>query len=325
MKKNLINAGLFAVLVVVSQFSLLKAAGLSGAIFTTVADGTIVNANTQYTSKCAVYLDGGPGANAPAKAAGLPSGDYFFQVTDPSGQTLLSTDMVNNRRFHVSTDGVITAYTGIGGPVHPTGIDQVHPELGSITIGLAYTTCPTEQGPAGYLDTPNNGGVYKVWVTAVANYIGNPAMVDNPCGNGCSHGFASSTSKTDNFKVKPNIPTFCLSVAKQIVVIGGDGSQTISRGFNWPISLMDSVSLVTNNFFTNKKDGTLSVCGLVAGTYTVTESLSVDNVTYQVIGLTVNGAILPADSVYSFTWTAGQPDVSVVFQNQVQPPTPPVG
>src|SRR4051794_39168906 len=130
------NAGLFAMLVLVSPLSLVRAAAASqsGAIFTTIADGTIVNANTQYTSKCAVYLDGGPGPNAPAKAAGLPAGEYFFQVTDPNGGTLLSTDVVNNRRFRVSADGVITAYTGTGGPAHPTGVDRVHPELGAITI-----------------------------------------------------------------------------------------------------------------------------------------------------------------------------------------------
>jgi hypothetical protein len=184
MKKNLATAVLFALLVIGAQFSLLEAAApLPGAIFATIADGTIVNANTQYTSKCAVYLDGGPGSNAPAGAAGLPSGDYFFQVTDPSGTTLLSTDVVNNRRFHVSTDGVITAYTGTGGPIHPIGIDQVHPELGAITISLANTSCPND-----FLDTPNNGGVYKAWVTPVANFVGDPTVVDNACGNGCFHG-----------------------------------------------------------------------------------------------------------------------------------------
>ena len=55
-----------------------NAAGLSGAIFTTVADGSVVNANRQYQSKCDVYLDGGPGPNAPAKAAGLPDGSILF-------------------------------------------------------------------------------------------------------------------------------------------------------------------------------------------------------------------------------------------------------
>lgn len=298
------SAGLFALLIVVSPFSVVQAAApLSGAIFTTIADGTIVNANTQYTSKCAVYLDGGPGPNAPAKAAGLASGDYFFQVTDPNGQTLLSTDVVNNRRFHVSTDGVITAYTGTGGPAHATGIDHVHPELGAITISLANATCPTD-----YLDTPNSGGVYKAWVTPVGNFVGDPNKVDNDCGHGCFHGFASSTSKTDNFKVQPTIPTFCVSIAKQLV----DQSGTISPGLGWPVAVTDSAG-VTNNFFTNNTDGTLSVCGLVAGSYTVTESLN----DYLVIGLIVNGTRVPAQPLYSFSWAPGQPGISVIFQNQM--------
>src|SRR6266487_4529168 len=42
----------------------------SGAIFTTVADGSEVNFNI-YPSKDAVYLDGGPGPGAPQGAAGL--------------------------------------------------------------------------------------------------------------------------------------------------------------------------------------------------------------------------------------------------------------
>src|SRR6476659_6824945 len=100
---------------------------LSGAIFTTTADGSRVNANI-YAAKEDVYLDGGPGQNAPAKAAGLPEGDYYFQVTDPSGKTLLSLDPVECRSFHVSADGVIVAANrGPGGCEHLTGIDQDHP------------------------------------------------------------------------------------------------------------------------------------------------------------------------------------------------------
>src|ERR1035441_1652849 len=112
-------------------------AAVTGALFTTVVDGSIVNANVQYPSKCDVYLNGGPGRNAPAGAAGLPGGDYYFQVTDPNGGTLLSTDVVSNRRLHVSSNGVFGAYSGFGGPSHPTGIDQNHPELGAITVRLA--------------------------------------------------------------------------------------------------------------------------------------------------------------------------------------------
>jgi hypothetical protein len=126
-------------------------AGLTGAIFTTNSNGTVVNGN-QYDSPCSVYLNGGPGPHAPAHAAGLPDGDYYFQVTDPSGRTLLSTDPVSNRRFTV-TGGVITVYTGTGGPLHLTGIDQ--DEQGAITIRLANLNCGTSTPD--FLATPNNG------------------------------------------------------------------------------------------------------------------------------------------------------------------------
>ena len=63
---------------------------LSGAIFTTTVDGAIVNENVRYEKKEDVYLDGGPGPNAPSTAAALPMGEYYFQVTDPSGKDLLS-------------------------------------------------------------------------------------------------------------------------------------------------------------------------------------------------------------------------------------------
>lgn len=54
-------------------------AAVSGAIFTTLSDGSAVNANI-FSAKCdalGVYLDGGPGPNAPQGAAGLPDGDYY--------------------------------------------------------------------------------------------------------------------------------------------------------------------------------------------------------------------------------------------------------
>src|SRR5437016_10058665 len=78
----------------------------SGAIFTTTATGSEVNAN-QYAEKKDVYLDGGPGPGAPQTAAGLDDGRYVFQVTDPSGKTLLSTDAVRCREFDVA-NGIIT-------------------------------------------------------------------------------------------------------------------------------------------------------------------------------------------------------------------------
>lgn len=82
--------------VAVSSITLMfsmSAFALDGAIFTTTPLGDIVNENVRFTSKIEVFLDGGPGANAPRTAAALPEGYYYFQVTDPSGKCLLSSTL----------------------------------------------------------------------------------------------------------------------------------------------------------------------------------------------------------------------------------------
>jgi hypothetical protein len=282
----------FATVVSVVILSAILHAAPSGAIFTTTANGSRVNAN-QYVSKCDVYLNGGPGPNAPASAAGLPNGDYYFQVTDPSGSQLLSTDSVSNRQFRVE-GGVIRSYTGNNiEPFHPTYYDQNHPELNAITIRLANIGCPGD-----FRDSPNGGGVYKVWATPVADYAaGN-------CGNGCFHGFIPSKSKTDNFRVNGGAGTFCLTVWKRVVDQGLE-----SPGAQWKISLFDPAQ-VTNDYYTGP-EGFLQVCGLSAGAYTVTEELQGLNV----IGLIVNGMSQAAESVYSFVWSIGKPEPVIMFKN----------
>src|SRR5687767_14856980 len=124
----------------------------SGAIFTTVADGSEVNFN-HFPSKQAVYLDGGPGPGAPQHAAGLDDGRYVFQVTDPSGKTLLSTDLARCRQFDVVNGVISQVVVQPDGCHHVTGADIDH----------AATTVQLYP----FLDTPNNGGVYKAWVTRV--------------------------------------------------------------------------------------------------------------------------------------------------------------
>jgi hypothetical protein len=165
---------------------------VSGAIFTTDSTGLEVNVN-QYAAKPDVYLNGGPGVNAPVGAAGLsPDGTYVFQVTDPSGKVLLSQDAAQCREVTVS-GGVIT---GVTGPCpHATGLSL---SPGSITVQLCT---PPDPGSC-FNDTPNNGGVYKAWMTPLAQYGCDVTVVD--CGNsgGYKHGFLPSDSKTDNFKVK---------------------------------------------------------------------------------------------------------------------------
>jgi hypothetical protein len=83
------------------------AAQFFGAIYTSTADGATVNANI-YDSKPEVYLNGGP---QNVNSNGLPDGTYYFQVTDPSGATLLSSDLAICRQLLV-TNGVVSGATG---------------------------------------------------------------------------------------------------------------------------------------------------------------------------------------------------------------------
>lgn len=168
----------------------------SGAIFTTLEDGSEVNFN-QYPSKEAVYLDGGPGPGAPQTAAGLDDGTYVFQVTDPSGKKLLSTDPAGCRLFTVA-DGIISGVVA-SGCEHNTGLDIDH---GAVTVQLFP-----------YDDTPNPGGVYKVWVTRIEDFFLGCAelglteaealaAVDAGSRPNNKHGFIPAHCKTDNFKVR---------------------------------------------------------------------------------------------------------------------------
>jgi cysteine-rich repeat protein len=151
-----------------------------GAVFTTGADGSDVNDNI-YAAKEDVYLDGGPGPNAKPGAAALPEGDYYFQVTDPSGKTLLSSDAIECRRFHIGAAGFIDAVIRTGCE-HATAVDSDQGAQGAITVQLFP-----------YADTPNNGGEYKVWVVAVES-----STAAKP--------FPHKYSKTDNFKVRTSTP-----------------------------------------------------------------------------------------------------------------------
>ena len=176
----------------------LSAHAPSGAIFTTVSDGSEVNFNID-VSKDDVYLDGGPGPGAPQEAAGLDDGTYVFQVTDPSGKALLSTDAARCRQFTVAA-GVISGVVQTGCQ-HVTGLDVDH---GATTVQLMP-----------YLDTPNNGGEYKAWAVRVEDFVAGCAtlgvanglaVVDCGVAPHNKHGFVPSHSKTDNFKVGDRDP-----------------------------------------------------------------------------------------------------------------------
>jgi hypothetical protein len=165
-------------------------ANVDGAIFTTTVDGTTVNGNI-YDSKDAVYLNGGPQNQ---NSNGLPDGDYYFQVTDPSGATLLSTDDIGCRQVTVAGGrlaGASGGDTGGGDNASATSSSCRH---ANGTFNPANGSTPVQLIP--YNDTPNPGGEYKAWLTPVGQY--NKAC---PANHG-SFGFCDQESKTDNFKVR---------------------------------------------------------------------------------------------------------------------------
>ncbi len=156
----------------------------SGAIWTTYPDGTTVNANVSYTSKQQVYLNGGP-QNC-GNSGGLDDGDYYFQVTDPSGATLLSSDAIKFRQLQV-VSGVIDGVSG----------------LGNHAVGAA--TCSGGHGVQLYPfdDTPNSGGEYSVDIAKVADV----QACDGFSGDLGFNFKGCTNTKNDNFKVGADAAT----------------------------------------------------------------------------------------------------------------------
>lgn len=274
----------------------------SGAIFTTEADGDPVNANI-YNNKHKVHLNGGPPPGAPDDAAGLDDGDYWFQVTDPSGAVLLSSDALECRRIRV-LNGVIIGSVDTAGSLNNA----------SVSNGNNHSTpCPhhvhdddTKADPDArtvhlmpYANTPNPGGVYKVWVTPagsgpitsdpLGDLLPGCSLTDIDCGEGRFHGFDPGHTKTDNFKVKGG-PRGSISGVKWYdanedgvfnadedpiegwpikVCNVGDITQTNGGGFNIPNE--DECDVV----FTDS-NGAYTLTNLRGATYCIREALARD-------------------------------------------------
>jgi hypothetical protein len=172
------------------------AGGLSGSIQTTTNDGTVVNGNI-YGSTSDVYLGGGPQNTS---ASGLPNGVYYFQVTDPSGKTLLSTDNAVCRQL-VVVNGRISGSTG---PACKHANGTFNPANGATPVQLAPFSA-----------TPNAGLEYKVFLIPVSKATISPTDPKVLL-------FAQSDAKTDNFKANAQVvqqgscaPSSSLSVLVQ--------------------------------------------------------------------------------------------------------------
>lgn len=157
-KKTLIGAALVALLAAPALVS----AQVPGALYTTDESCQGVNLNI-YGDKDDVYISGGPTKKQPVTH--LPDGEYYVKVTEPNGE-LLGTSYPN-KPFVVAGGEVQGCY-----------------QLSNI---LTWPDLET----AGYMDTTNPGGVYKVWISQESDEDSD---------------FPNHTSKTDNFKVKAGAP-----------------------------------------------------------------------------------------------------------------------
>lgn len=207
-KSTQISVPLAFLLAVTLPLGVAFAQQFPGAIQTTDKTGTAVNTNT-YGMSTDVYLSGGPQNQ---NAAGLPNGTYYFQVTNPNGATLLSTDNAVCRQLKVVGGKV----AGATGPcAHANG-----------TFNPANGTTPVQVGP--FSVTPNNGGVYKVWLipTGKATISGTDPKVLN---------FSNSNAKTDNFKVQSVTPPVgsCLPTSSLSVLIAGSNVTAYIPNGSW--------------------------------------------------------------------------------------------
>lgn len=170
---------------------------VSGAIWTTDVTGTIVNDN-HYATKPDVYLNGGPKGGG----GGLPNGDYYIQVTNPNGGVVLGWSWNSPDPSSATIWRQVRVEGGVFRRVLQNGviIADIPPvvQLWSFLFSaeFGFTT-------NGYENTPNNGGVYKVWAS------------QNPT-------FPPKQSKTDNFHVEQPVPghfykTFLLRVPPMLV------------------------------------------------------------------------------------------------------------
>jgi hypothetical protein len=223
---------------------------VSAVIFGSIGTAATGGAPVQvFTRRTDVFLTAGPTATPCFFPAYLSDGKYYFQVTDPSGRTLLSTDPVAERAFTVK-GGVIASYDGT---THATDGKTA---CGSLAIALSP-----------YNDAGARKALYIVWVTPAAGLEGTPTQVDPVCGTSCFHGFRADSSLTAAFRVedKPSCDdSFCIS-GTAFNDANGNGVRDTGEGGlpGVPIKVENATGLVLTGL--TSADGSFQICGLASG------------------------------------------------------------
>ena len=227
-----------------------QALAASAVIFGSIGTAATGGAPVQvFTRRADVFVTAGPTATPCFFPAYLSDGKYYFQVTDPSGRSLLSTDTVSERAFTVK-GGVIATYDG-----------TTHTTDGKTACGsLAISLSP-------YSDAGARKALYIAWVTPAAAFDGNPTQVDPVCGTGCFHGFHTDLSLTTAFRVedKPSCDdSFCISGVAFNDANGNGVRDSGEAGLaGVPIKIENATGLVLTGL--TAADGSFQICGLASG------------------------------------------------------------
>lgn len=192
----------------------------ANAIYTTDKTGTNVNQNI-YAVSSDVYLSGGP---QNLHHSGLADGTYYFQVTDPSGRQLLSTDNAVCRQLKVVNGAVAGA---VGPCAHANG-----------TFNPANGTTPVQLAP--FSATPNHGLEYKAWLIAQT-----PSTSISPSDPKVLN-FRQQDSSTDNFKVQVSVVAqgSCQPSSSLTVLVTGTNVVAYVPKGNWSVTPTTGVSVV---------------------------------------------------------------------------------
>ncbi len=210
----------------------------TGAIWTSLVDGTTVNANV-YQHKNDAFLNGGP-QNC-GSSHGLPDGDYYFQVTDPSGATLLSSDAISARQVRV-TNGVIA---GNGNGTHAEG-------SASCSGGLPVRLAPFDT-------TPNSGGEYSVDMGAKADVEDCPGFASD---SKALNFLSCAGTKNDNFKVRFDKPAIAIAKVADPTIVPAGGSHVT---YTYTVTNPGEVGITKINVVDDKCDSPVYASGDING------------------------------------------------------------
>ena len=247
--------------------SLHAMAQVPGAVTTTSESGT---AQTVFTDKDDVFFTAGPTATPCAATQFVNDGQYYFQVTDLSGTTLLSTDTALERLVTVQ-HGVLTSYDGHTHETDSADISEnseaapVHGPCGALSVGLAP-----------FRDAGSREASYLLWLTPRARFNGEGTQIDPVCGDGCFHGFLPEFSLTSAFRVEDKRfceDSFCLSGVK-FEDRNGNGVRDSGEPGLTGIEIRADAESGTRLRGLTGSDGSFQICGLThGGEFRVTEAV----------------------------------------------------